>query len=425
MGEASYRSPVRSPPRKPRRCYSASPMKGKQELYCASPVRELRSLCKERGLKVGGVKDEVVERLVYDDEILHHTDAADRAVEAATQKISSFRRNVCILASIIVAVIFNPFVSDHIDIEQSDSISTSPNLFGKNLFGKARRSIRRKLSNVRPRSIMHVGQQHQTQQHRGKVIGARVTGKDLAEAYQSIKEEYASLALTKNAKWKVLSTHADGSEVSIMKHKTDSTCPYIRMTSIMPAAVEEVWDFLSLDNWPKTMPKMDPFYEGLTVLGDYTHKGIEMRLARKTLKRIVAFGKRDFTFVSVSDHPRGDGAWVSGTVSVVTDQIPRDKRYTRAFQDSIAFYEPVTDETGNPATKLTIVFRIDLNDSSDGGNGGFIPMFMYVKTVGSTGMLSVQNMKKQLLLMKSEQVVDAKCELNWVDRLINSSKCEG
>ena len=150
-----------------------------------------------------------------------------------------------------------------------------------------------------------------------------------------------------------------------------------------------------------------------------------MRLARKTLKRIVAFGKRDFTFVSVSDHPRGDGAWVSGTVSVVTDQIPRDKRYTRAFQDSIAFYEPVTDETGNPATKLTIVFRIDLNDSSDGGNGGFIPMFMYVKTVGSTGMLSVQNMKKELLLTKSEQVVEAKCELNWVDRLIYSSKCDG
>lgn len=421
MGEATYRSPVRSPPRvKPRRCYSASPMKGKQELYCASPVRELRSLCKERGLKVSGIKDEVVERLVYDDEILHHTDAADRAVEAATQKISSFRRNVCILASIIVAVILCPFPSDHIDIEHSDSMSTPPNFFGK-----ARRSIRSKLSNVRPRSIMHVGQQQQ-QQHRGKVIGSRVTGKDLAEAYQSIKEEYATLALTKDAKWKVLSTHADGSEVSIMKHKTDPTCPYIRMTSIMPAAVNEVWDFLSLDDWSKTMPKMDPFYEGLTVLGDYTHKGIEMRLARKTLKRIVAFGKRDFTFVSVSDHPRGDGAWVSGTVSVVTDQIPRDKSYTRAFQDSIAFYEPVTDEAGNPATKLTIVFRIDLNDSSDGGNGGFIPMFMYVKTVGSTGMLSVQNMKKQLLLMKAEQeVVDAKCELNWVDRLINSSKCEG
>lgn len=82
VGEAAYRSPVRSPVRKPRRSYSASnlsPMRGKQEVYCASPVRELRSLCKERGLKVSGVKDEIVERLVCndDDEIVIHTDAAE------------------------------------------------------------------------------------------------------------------------------------------------------------------------------------------------------------------------------------------------------------------------------------------------------------------------------------------------------------
>jgi hypothetical protein len=387
LGEAAYRSPVRSPVRK-------------------------------RGLQVSGLKDEVIERLIYnDDEVLHHIDAADRAVEAATQKISSFRRNICILASIIVAVVLNPFMLGR--IEHSDSMSTLPT----HILGKASQLMRRTLLNVRP--IMHVTQQLEEQQHRGKFIGARVTGKDLAQAYESIKKEYASLALTKNANWKVLSTHPDGSQVSLLQHKTDPSCPYVRMTSIMPATVEEVWDFLSLDNWPKTMPKMDPFYEGLNVLGEYKHKGIEMRLARKTLKRIVTFGKRDFTFVSVSDHPRSDGAWVSGTVSVVTDQIPRKDGYTRAFQDSIAFYEPLTDdETGKPRTKLTIVFRIDLNDSSEGGNGGFVPMWMYVKTVGTTGMLSVQNMKKQLLLMTAEQD-NEKCELNWLDRLINTSKCEG
>jgi hypothetical protein len=262
-------------------------------------------------------------------------------------------------------------------------------------------------------------------QHRGKIIGARVTSKDLADAYHSIKREYASLALTENARWELLSTHADGSQVSLLKHKTDPSCPYVRMTSIMPASVQDVWDFLSLDNWPKTMPKMDPFYEGLTVLGEYRHKGIEMRLARKTVKRIVAFGKRDFTFVSVSDHPRSDGAWVSGTVSVVTEQLPRKKGYTRAFQDSIAFYEPLKadDKTGRPRTKLTIVFRIDLNDSTEGGSGGFVPMWMYVKTVGTTGMLSVQNMKKQLQIMTVGRDY-GKCELNWLDRLLNSSKCE-
>lgn len=51
-----------------------------------------------------------------------------------------------------------------------------------------------------------------------------------------------------------------------------------------------------------------------------------MTLARKTVKRLITFGKRDFTFVSVSDrrHNRGHGRergrgrgidvdiWVSG-----------------------------------------------------------------------------------------------------------------
>ena len=122
-----------------------------------------------------------------------------------------------------------------------------------------------------------------------------------------------------------------------------------------------------------------------------------MRLARKTIKRLAAFGKRDFAFVSVSDRPRsGGGAWVSGTVSVVTDAIPRTRGYVRAYQDSVAFYEALDDDesTGAHRMRLTIVFRIDLNDSTDGGEGGYVPMFVYVRTVGATGMASVQNMKR-------------------------------
>ena len=166
-----------------------------------------------------------------------------------------------------------------------------------------------------------------------------------------------------------------------------------------------------------------------------------MILARKRTKRILAFGKREFVFVSVTgDKPLDDGTWVSGTVSVefnetktdsdsdngneggdenendtttttTTTSLPyRNKSYTRAFQDSIAFYKPIPPSAGASSsssslsgerTKLTIICRIDLNDSSsstsDGGGGGCIPMWLYVKTIGITGARSVLNMRRALL----------------------------
>ena len=165
-----------------------------------------------------------------------------------------------------------------------------------------------------------------------------------------------------------------------------------------------------------------------------------MILARKRTKRILAFGKREFVFVSVTgDKPLDDGTWVSGTVSVefnetktdsdsdngneggdenendtttttTTTSLPyRNKSYTRAFQDSIAFYKPIPPSAGGCAsssslsgerTKLTIICRIDLNDSSSStsdGGGGCIPMWLYVKTIGITGARSVLNMRRALL----------------------------
>ena len=173
-----------------------------------------------------------------------------------------------------------------------------------------------------------------------------------------------------------------------------------------------------------------------------------MILARKRTKRILAFGKREFVFVSVTgDKPLDDGTWVSGTVSVefnetktdsdsdsdsdndndnegddenendttTTTSLPyRNKSYTRAFQDSIAFYKPIPPSAGASSsssslsgerTKLTIICRIDLNDSSSstsddgggGGGGGCIPMWLYVKTIGITGARSVLNMRRALL----------------------------
>jgi len=277
--------------------------------------------------------------------------------------------------------------------------------------------------------------------HRGKVIGANVKAADLAAAYQSIKLEYESLALNnptsdndRDRRWQLLSSHGDGSKVHLLEHPTDPNCPYIRMTSVMPGTMQQVWDFLDLENWSTSMPKMDPFYEDLAVLGHYRHSDLRMKLARKTTSRIVAFGKRDFTFVSVSEKQRassssspspssrdgngngrnsnGDsnGRWVSGTVSVVTESIPPYSGYVRAYQDSIAFYERLDDSDrgsggggGRPQMKLTIVFRLDLNDSRTGGGGGYVPMWIYVKTVGATGMASVQNMKRELESMAEER----------------------
>ena len=84
----------------------------------------------------------------------------------------------------------------------------------------------------------------------------------------------------------------DGIEVALLEHKSDPTCPYVRMSAIMPGPIEEVWDFLRLENWEKTMPKMDPFYEGLEISKRYLYKNkkkakpVEMILVRN---RMITF----------------------------------------------------------------------------------------------------------------------------------------
>jgi hypothetical protein len=153
---------------------------------------------------------------------------------------------------------------------------------------------------------------------------------------------------------------------------------------------------LRVSDWDRNMPKMDPFYEGVQVHGEYelsvsdphprqhprpdrqlaypaasmssrpvhtstldgtsatggtslssrVHRTVRMILCRKRMKRLLAFGKRDLVFLSVTeDEPLADGTRVSGTVSVRTNLLPRVPGYTRAFQDSIAFYKPVRNGT--------------------------------------------------------------------------------
>jgi hypothetical protein len=345
---------------------------------------------------------------------------------------------------------------------------------------------------------------------RGKVLGECFDEHDLLRAYEEIKLDYHEKAFAEadtndqqsssSSSWKLLTTmnpnkkkrfgakrrNSDKNngndddddeiiKVSMLEHPSDPLCPYVKMETVIPKSVEKCWNFLSLDRWDESMAKMDPFYEGLDIYGEYSVSGgkshptenvddeagtktatktataaepsnadhtIRMILARKRTKRILAFGKREFVFVSVEDIPLADGTWVSGTVSVEVDEskdddgtgngnsngatksqstattnalhlLRRNKSYTRAFQDSIAFYKPLPaaddDDEKSPRTKLTIICRIDLNDSSgehgsnsnsnNGGNagGGCIPMWLYVKTVGITGARSVLTMRNCLL----------------------------
>lgn len=241
---------------------------------------------------------------------------------------------------------------------------------------------------------------------RGTIISNQVKGKELYDAYINIKEDYRTKAMSKSyaKRWSVLKETNDGIQISMLNHPSDPSCPYIRMIATIPAGIPDVWDFLDLNNWAETMPKMDPFYDNLSILGEYTHRpspvkpSVHMVLARKTTKRIVTFNKRDFTFVSVADVSEKYGGRVSGTVSVVSPSFPREAGYVRAFQDSVAFYEvmPKDAGSGEERSRITIVCRIDLNDSSEGGEGGAIPMWIYVKTIGESGVLSMKNMRREI-----------------------------
>jgi hypothetical protein len=241
---------------------------------------------------------------------------------------------------------------------------------------------------------------------RGKILPSPFDAADMFQAYREIQQDYHTKAF--GSGFKTL-YRQDGVEVAILEHPDDPTCPYERMQGLIPVSVEDCWTFLKVCNWNRTMPQMDPFYEGASVHGEYDyfappagHDRVHMILCRKRTKRIFAFGKRDLTFLSVThDDPLEDGTWCSGTVSVRTDDLPRQPGYTRAFQDSIAFYKPVGNGT---MCDLTILCRIDLNDSGENGQGGFMPMWLYVKTIGRTGAQSVIRMRNALIREKEKRL---------------------
>jgi hypothetical protein len=237
-------------------------------------------------------------------------------------------------------------------------------------------------------------------QERGKFLPYPFEAEQCYRVYKELQQDYHSKAFhNEDHHWKTL-VDRDGVQVAMLPRTSDPTCPYVRMQAVIPVSVEHCWDFLSVANWNRTMPKIDPFYEGVSVHGEFEYERVHMMLCRKRTKRFLAFGKRDLTFLSVKDEPLPDGTWVSGSVSVVTDKVPRAKGYCRAFQDSIAFYKP---QKNNTETAVTIICRIDLNDSAADGEGGHIPMWLYVKTIGITGAKSIMSMKRALMQEQEQE----------------------
>jgi hypothetical protein len=235
---------------------------------------------------------------------------------------------------------------------------------------------------------------------RGKHLKYPFETEDVYNIYRQLQQDYHAKAFTSKG-WKTL-VDKKGCRVSMLPHPSDPTCPYVKMQATMPVSVEECWNFLKVDQWDRTMPKMDPFYAGVSIHGEFYYNKIHMILCRKRTQRILAFGPRDLTFLSVQDRPLSDGTWVSGSVSVTADNLPRQPGYTRAFQDSVAFYQP---RQNNTATDVTILCRIDLNDSGCDGAGGFIPMWLYVKTIGITGANSINRMRNALVVENGEDIL--------------------
>ena len=71
--------------------------------------------------------------------------------------------------------------------------------------------------------------------------------------------------------WKTLRETEDGIQVSKLNHPEDPSSPYVRMSAIMPGSVQTNWNFLGMDTWNTTMPKLDPFYDGLEVKKRYSY----------------------------------------------------------------------------------------------------------------------------------------------------------
>lgn len=236
--------------------------------------------------------------------------------------------------------------------------------------------------------------------YRGKVIETFDSSEEIYRLYQQKLEEYQDKAFSTSIGWKTLKKKGDDIEISILPSDDDRDCPYIRMRATMPTTAVKLQGFMSFKNWKTFMPLINPFYQGMNVVQEYSTPTAHMVMARKLSTRILGFGRRDFSLLSIVEDTNApvlnDGVLVSGSISVIApEQIPRYEGFTRAYQDMVCFFKPMGSTLeGEEQTELTIVLRTDLNDSTDGGSGGNVPMWVVAKTLGVAGSKAMQGLRK-------------------------------
>jgi hypothetical protein len=240
---------------------------------------------------------------------------------------------------------------------------------------------------------------------RGVPLPVSLEPKELYDVFRRLRRHYQEKAASHHHhhNWQVMYQYRNIT-ISMLHHDHDPTCPYVKMEAYIPVPTTSCWDFLKVERWDDSMPKMDSFYEGTQVYGTYQvpSNNATVTLCRKRMTRLFAFGKRDMVFLSVEDkngHDAGNGinednnantlsspsslgsatndddasgmpqnhhydhyhrTLVSGSVSVVTDAIPRQKGYTRAYQDSISYYRPVPRHANDMRKTATYVFVVDV-----------------------------------------------------------------
>lgn len=231
---------------------------------------------------------------------------------------------------------------------------------------------------------------YSTSRYRGKYLDSMISAERLYVAYKEVQREY--LEQNESKYWKIMKSK-DGVEIAVLQSKEDPNCPFIRMRAMMPASPKALWRFMGFRNWGTFMRLVNPFYEGMTVLQEFCYGEATLTIIRKRSTRILGFGRRDFGLVSVLDLPQSDGVWMSGTFTIISPgTLPQQPGFIRAFQDILCIFKPLPDGL----SEMTIILRTDLNDSSEGGSGGFVPMWAVVKTIGSAGHRAIRGLQNHV-----------------------------
>lgn len=178
------------------------------------------------------------------------------------------------------------------------------------------------------------------------------------------------------------------------------------------ATADRLFEAMRARSTLRTMPALDPFFEDYSVVKAYSPQA---ELGRRTTKRLLVYGQRDFIQGAVEEegrrrkrrwrglgldeekgvfHPRD---WVAASLSL-PEEVQRDAGgpfhaicrerpgYTRGFQDLVGFYTPLPPRGVVPAAAATIIMRTDLR--------GHIPHWIFSKTAGPTGLHLLHALQK-------------------------------